>query len=102
MSELLKSVVFNSFWIAGLALLLATLSYGYDKAQREKLSMRILLQTFPFSALNWLGLALISTGLALTSEPFWEIGVWVIITIVSLISAITAWRDNAKPDPSQN
>ena len=67
-----QSLFFNSFWIVGLALLLAAFSYHYWVAQTTQLSLKEQLNTQPFQQLFWLSFVLVGIGLVGTSTTWWE------------------------------
>lgn len=66
------AVAFNSLWIAGLALILAALSYYYWVAHEERVAVRVLYQQPAFVRFVYLGLILIGLGLAGTSPSLVE------------------------------
>ena len=87
-----QSVIFNSFWILGLATLLAVFSYGYWQAEQEGQRLPTILGGIGFQRALWLSIALIGTGLAGTSEKFWEILLWGILTVIALVIMLTSFR----------
>lgn len=80
-----QSVFFNGFWILGLAILLAAVSYYSWKARVEKRRVRARLNDPPFLRLFWLSFSFIGIGLAGTSSRWWETGLWVVFTLLSFI-----------------
>jgi hypothetical protein len=87
-----QSVIFNSFWIIGLAALLAAFSYSYWLADQDGRRLRAHLGEIGFQRTLWLSLALIGTGLAGTSRDNWEIVIWVIFTLIALVILLTSFR----------
>jgi hypothetical protein len=79
----------NALWILGAAILLADFSYMSWLAHEEKRPLRQLLATPRLKRGLWLGLAMIGAGLALTSDAVWELVIWVLLTLLALISL---WR----------
>ena len=77
------SVVMNGFWILGTAVLLASFSYQYSQTAPRSLKERLEEKAFlrPF----WVGMTLISIGLAGTSQTGWETGLWSLFIIMSLM-----------------
>lgn len=92
MGELLSSVLLNSFWIVGLALLLAALSYHADQAHRLQRPLREQLSARSFAVSAWVAMTLIGAGLAGTSAQWWEVVVWALFALFALFNAINAWR----------
>lgn len=86
------SVFINSFWICGLAVLLASFSYHYWLASDSKQSFRSLLTGPSFSKTFWLSLACIGVGLAGTSQQLWEIAIWTFFTLLSVFNLFTLVR----------
>jgi hypothetical protein len=86
------SVFINSFWISGLSLLLAALSYHYWVAQVAERPLRQQLNATSFNRAFWLAFALVGIGLAGTSQRSWEIGIWVLFTLYSLINLGFTWK----------
>lgn len=82
------SIFFNSFWILGLALLLAALSYQQWQAQQTQTRLRERLNDPLFIRAFWLGFILISIGLAGTSGRTWETAIWSIFIIIGLINMV--------------
>ncbi|MCA9966879.1 MAG: hypothetical protein KC423_21670 [Anaerolineales bacterium] len=87
-----QSLFFNSFWIVGLALLLAAFSYHYWVAQTTQLSLKEQLNTQPFQQLFWLSFVLVGIGLVGTSTTWWESGIWLLFTLWSVVSSVQLWR----------
>ena len=86
------SVLFNSFWIVGLALLLAAFSYQYDQAQRLNRPLRHQLRSSSFTLVAWISVALVGIGLAGTSSSIWETILWIAFTLYCVINATGGWR----------
>ena len=83
------SVFINSFWIVGLAILLASFSYHYWLAGEDKQPLRSLLNGASFLKPFWLSLVFIGLGLAGTSQRPWEIAIWTFFTLLSLYNLFT-------------
>lgn len=66
------AVVFNSFWIAGLALVLAAVSYYYWVGREEGLPAGAFLQQPTFLRFVYIGIILVGIGLAGTSNSLFE------------------------------
>lgn len=81
-----QSVIFNSFWILGLALLLAAFSYHYWDATQHGRSLRTQLSQANFLRFFWLAIFLVSIGLIGTSQQVWEMAVWGGLAIFALYS----------------
>ena len=73
------NLFFNSIWILALALALAVFSIAYYQAQKQGLKIRNLLTTNAYAfPLNIAG-AMFCLSMALTSDRWWEIGVWIVL-----------------------
>ncbi|MCP4357244.1 MAG: hypothetical protein GY796_04405 [Chloroflexi bacterium] len=80
------NVFFNSLWILGLAIILATISYTYWEAQERETSFRKLLGRPMFEIWFWISAFFITLGLAGTSKAVWETVVWIIFTLISAVN----------------
>lgn len=89
------SVVINSFWIAGLSLLLAAFSYYYWLAQVKQQPLRQQLNNVSFGRFFWVSMGLVSIGLAGTSNQTWEMGLWSLFAIYCLFNLILIVRQTA-------
>lgn len=83
-----QSIFFNSFWILGLAILLASFSYQYWAATQENKRLRVQLNQPGFMRFFWLSMALIGVGLAGTSASIWEIIIWILFSLFSLLNIL--------------
>jgi hypothetical protein len=77
------TVIIHSFWIVGLALLLAALSYHRYLAAQQGHHLRQQLGEASFQAVFYLSLVLVGIGLAGTSATAWEMALWVVLTVVA-------------------
>lgn len=68
----LYSVVTNSIWIVGLAIILAAVSTHYWLAGMNNRPMAQELGSPPFQASFYLGLFMVSLGLAFTGQSWWQ------------------------------
>ncbi len=93
---MLRTVVLNSFWIIGLALILAALSYHRYLAIIWKRSLREQLGQASFQLVFLAGAALVGLGLAGTAAALWETIVWAILTAVAILEAIRVWKGSAR------
>lgn len=88
-----QSVLFNSLWIVGLALLLAGFSYSYWAARDGKRPLSHQLASVEFLAPFWAGMLLFCAGLAGTSERVWEIILWGLLALFSIFNlARLGWQ----------
>ena len=81
-----QSVIFNSLWILGLAVLLAALSYHYWVASVNKRPLREQFSQPDFLRLLWVALLLVCLGLAGTSQQNWEMIVWGVLALFALVN----------------
>ena len=86
------SVIINSFWIIGLAILLAAFSYHYWLANEENRRLRDQLNHPAFQQWYWLSLVFVGIGLAGTSQKTWEMAIWIIFTLFSVVNTARAHR----------
>lgn len=100
MQNLGLSILFNSLWIVGLALLLATASYHYDRAQQQQRTFRKQANSRSFVVAAWTSATLVSLGLAGTSTRLWEAAIWIVLALMSLANVVMAWR-TARESPAQ-
>ena len=88
-----QSLIFNSFWILGAAILLAAVSYHYWAAGEEGRGLWQQLRRPDFLRFLWLACIFLGIGLAGTSRTWWETALWVGFTLVSglmLVSLLVA------------
>jgi hypothetical protein len=88
------SVLVNSFWVVGLSLLLAALSYHYWQAQVKQRPLRQQLNHLSFNVAFWLSFSLVGVGLAGTGQQTWEIGLWSLFTLYCLFNLALLLRHN--------
>lgn len=88
------SIVANSFWIVGLALLLAGFGFQYDKAQREQRPLRTQLGSQSFTLVAWISMVMVCIGLAGTSSQLWERILWLLFALFSATNAAHTWRSD--------
>jgi hypothetical protein len=81
------SVIANSFWIFGLALLLASFSYSYWVAGQEETTLRQQLEKPAFLRIFAVALALVGVGLAGTSRTIWE----TMLSVILIAGCVVYW-----------
>lgn len=86
------SLFINSFWIIGLAVLLASFSYHYWLAVESRHPLRAQLKEPPFLKLFWLSFLLIAIGLVGTSQKVWEILIWTFFALLCVYNLFTLFR----------
>ena len=72
------TVAFHLFWLIGLALIVAGLSYASWQADQKRVKLRTLLNAPSFQTLLSGGLLLVSLSLALLAGVWWERLIWVV------------------------
>ena len=89
----------NGLWIAGLAVILAAVSYAdwQRGLQTPKGSMRNALGRPGFLAALCTGLVLFCAGLALSSSQWWEIVAWALLGLLFAWQAVVTWRKSRRP-----
>ena len=88
-----QSVIFNSFWITGLSVLLAAFSYHTWAATEYGRSLRVQLAEPAFLRFFWLAACLIGVGLAGTSSQLWEMLIWGGMALVALVFFVASFRE---------
>lgn len=89
------SVVANGFWIAGLALILAALSYHYWLAAQSGRALSEVLSTTPFRKALVIGLLLIGIGLAGTSDQWWQVALAAAVVLGCVVMLGMLYRASA-------
>ncbi len=87
-----QSVILNSFWILGLAIILAAFSYHYWLAGQENRKLRLQFNESGFLKPMWLGCILIGIGLIGTSQEIWEMILWGVLTLIAIVFFIGVFR----------
>ena len=78
----------NALWIAGLAVLLATLSWAHWVASEQQGRMRaVLARPWPRRMLS-LGCSLLCMGLAATGRAWWEVALWGLLSAAWAVCAL--------------
>jgi hypothetical protein len=88
------SVVANSFWIVGLALILAAVSYFYWLAGQKGESFREEMGNLAFQRFVMGGLLLVGVGLALTAWGTWQVLPAVGLIFLCLAALLASFRDS--------
>jgi hypothetical protein len=88
-----QSVIVNSFWIMGLAILLAAFSYHYWAANEANRRLRDQLNQPAFQQWYWVSFVFIGVGLVGTSQKTWEMAVWAIFTLISIVNTVRGLRN---------
>ena len=86
------TVVAHGFWIAGLALILAALSYYTWLAGQEKRSLRRELAGPSFQKPLLIGLLLVGIGLSGTSQQLWQFIAAAAVAIGAAIALVFSLR----------
>lgn len=80
------ALIANSFWVVGLAVLLAGFSYHSWLAKENGRSIKEQFNESAFQKLFWASSILVAMGLAGTSRSWWETAVWIIVIFMSLLN----------------
>lgn len=94
-----QSVVGNGFWIVGLALMLAGLSYYYWVAGQTGRPFRQMLGKPRFQTILVSGLLLVGAGLAITAGDLWQAVPAGALILICLIALFTILRDARNQQP---
>jgi len=73
------NLFFNSIWILGAALALAVFSMAYYQIQSRGEKLKKTLNTSRFAITLSIAGGLFCLGMTLTSNKWWEIGLWIIL-----------------------
>jgi Ca2+/Na+ antiporter len=95
MGEIFVSVLFNGFWVVGLAIMLSAVSYHYHEAQMNRQGLRRQLSARSFSLAVWVSIALVALGLAGTSNTTWEAAIWIAVTLYAIYGVARSWRSRS-------
>lgn len=87
-----QSVVSNAFWILGLAVILAGLSYYYWLSEQLGQRLGDVLSKAPFLIVMMSGLLLVGIGLTLTADGLWQIIPAAALILVSLAGLLALIR----------
>lgn len=93
------SVVANGFWLMGLAVVLAGLSYYYWLAAQANRPFGQIIGSAPFQRVAVIGLLLVGIGLVLTANGLWQVipaGALILVCAVALVALFRA-RSSAPP-----
>ncbi|MDY6878135.1 MAG: hypothetical protein SWK90_18285 [Chloroflexota bacterium] len=88
-------VLANGFWILGLAVLLAVLSWAHWTASVEKVRFRAVLGRPKVQRVLNLGLAFFCAGLAATGRSWWERVIW---GLLAAVWAVQAWMADRRAE----
>jgi len=75
------SVLFNSIWIIGAAIALAVISMACFQAQSRGVKLKKILNLSGFAVPLSISGGLFCLGLALTSDQWWEIALWILLVL---------------------
>ena len=89
------TVVAHGFWIAGLALMLAALSYHYWLAEQTGHSLREQLAGPSFQRVFVGGLMLVGIGLSGVSRQPWQLVLSAAVVVASALMLALLWRTSA-------
>lgn len=95
------SVAANSFWIAGLAVIVAGFSYHQWLAGQRAHPLSRQLSTPSFQRVMISGLLLIGIGLAGTSTGLWQLLPAIALIIISIIALVTTRRRHQGKRPGE-
>lgn len=87
------AVLFNAFWILGLAVLLAAFSYQHWLARQTNIGLKEQLYTSAFGKAFWFSFVLVAIGLAGTSQRSWEAIIWAVFAIIGLVFIIRKLKE---------
>lgn len=90
------AIASNSMWIAGLAVVLATVSYAYWAAVQQQSSLLKVIQERQFLRFVYIGLILVGIGLAATSSSILELLLGGLFTLGAAYGLFTTVRPEAE------
>lgn len=91
------TIVKNSFWIIGLALLLATWSYARYAAHEAGVKTRDKLNELRYSLIMNLGTLLFVVGMALTETRVWARILWGVMGVVMIVQTYVQIKASGTP-----
>lgn len=94
-----QSVVGNGFWIVGLAIMLAGLSYTYWRAGQLDHPLRRELSEPTFQRLAVSGMLLVGIGLAITAVGLWQLVPAAALIVVCLVALFALFRRPRRHHP---
>ena len=97
-----SSVGTGSLWIAGLAIIFATISYAHWQAGERGERLRAVLGVFACQVGLDLGMLLLCTGLFFTARSIWERLAWAALALFSAASALDKWRARRRSETTQS
>ena len=92
-----RSVVANTLWILGLALILAALSWARWVAARENVRFRVALSRPGVARALDGGLMLFCAGLAATARTGWEQVLWGVLAAGFLVVSLLGGKVSRRP-----
>lgn len=95
------ALFFNSFWIIGLAVIVATLSYNYWLAQVSGERWRDQFDKKMFLRPAWTGVVFITIGLAGTAVQWWETALWLAFLLYALFILWQTWHNTNNLSPNE-
>ncbi len=81
----------NAVWIVGLAAIVATLGVAHDATQRSGRRLRQTLGGLRFRSALGCGLAVACLGLCLSSQTWWEIAGWGVLSAGFVVRTVGLW-----------
>ncbi len=95
------SIIANSFWLLGLAAVLAGLSYYYWLAVQTGRSLGDMFGASSFQRVIILGALLIGVGLSLTAGSLWQMLPAIVLIGVSVVALVTSFRTRSDTPPTR-
>lgn len=95
------SIIANSFWLLGLAVILAGLSYYYWLAVQTGRSFKDMVGVSSFQRVIALGALLVGVGLALTAGSLWQVIPAIALIGVSVAALVTSYRAHSDTPPAR-
>ena len=86
------NVVFNLFWITGLAIIVAAFSHNDWLAMVNKIKLKQQLASASFQVPLSIGLTLVSVGLTLLANTWWERLIWVVFVLLFAWQSWQSWQ----------
>ena len=90
-------VTYNTFWLFGLALLLATLGVSHWQSLEHRQSLLVWLAQPGARFCSASGLSLFALGLLLTSTTWWYQLAWGAILLSAVWDSLTTWQTWQRP-----
>lgn len=82
----------SALWIVGLSLALSVLAIAYYHAMEDKLRLGRVLAGFGYRLALDVGMVFICVGMAATSQKWWQIALWLVLLVLTILQIVLETR----------